>query len=789
MSLVIIVFGLSLQLVSFTFTRVLTDIPMPFPNGERYIIFKQLEPTIGMDAFFPFYDEYEYQRIREQSNSYDVLGAMFDQDMVISDGEFSQNVDAVRIEPQLLEATAVRPLMGRLFSAEDLAKADNKVALISEGLWASYYANAPDIIGRVAHIEGVDHIIVGVMPKRFRYPSTDQLWLPFDVNQAASPDNAQPLAIIGVLKDGTTLVEATAELDFILKKLVADYPDRDTLTLPKVDNFAAQRIPSNMNLQRNLLFLTWLIIGLAALNLGTLLFVRTLGRRQEMAVRTSVGASVWQSMKQVLMESFILCAFGFLISLCVSQVILTLVNTLIIDRTANSPFWYDFSLSAKAIALGAFAMIVIWLAASVGVAYRVARKNPAEILGAGEKGATTEGNTSWITRSVVGMEVTLSCFLLVLSLVVVTVIVDFFRADVGTPVKDYYAASVKLTGERYTGQASRVNFLSQLRQRIETIPEVAGISFATLLPSEGLAWQGQFKFMDRELENYTRQLSIWVDGDYFSTMKVNLIEGRYFDSLDTETSNPVVIVRQKFASTYWPNESAVGKIIKLSYEGEAEKQFRIVGVIDDINQTSLMNNMISPFYRPLTQDPPDTFQLAIKTSPNANPAALETGLKDALSGIDRNIALGNFSTLGERVQGSLMGVGNLATPFIVIALVTLGFACIGIYGVIARSIVVRTHIIGIQRALGSSNYKIIGQFIKQGGWYFLIGIVFGCGSAVALTSLTAPIMSVIKPNILTSVAITVLFVSMVMAVLIFFSSYFPARKAVSMEPGDALRYE
>lgn len=790
LSLLIIVLGLTLQLVSYSFTKVLHDLPMPFPDGDRYIVFKQTEPETGLDAFFPFYDEYQYNQIRSNVSSYDVLGAMFDVDMVVSDRDYAQTVKGVTIEPQLLAATAVRPLMGRLFTREDMNGANNHVAVISENLWRGYYAGDPNIIGKSSRIDGLDYTIIGVMPKSFHYPSTDNLWLPFDVSAAASPGHAKPLAIVGILKEGVSKAQATAELEPIMRRLQQekDYVGDDAFSPPLVDDFAAQLVAKKFNIHIVLLVLTSVILALVALNLGTLLFLRTQRRWQEMAVRASLGANMWQNMKAVLLESLLLCLVGLILSLLLSQSVLFALDKLLVEGNPDSPFWYDFTLRVDACALGLLSTFVVWLLASVTVAYRAAKHDPATVLSSTNTGGDTNNKSALMTRAIVGLEVALSCFLLVLCLVVVNIVINFFRDDVGTPVEGYYAGTVRLTGPNYQTNDARMEFLRALKQKAQAIPDISALSFATLLPTEGLAWEGGFELPDRDLGEYTRHLSVWVDADYFSTMNIKLLEGRQFDASDTEDSLPVAMVNKQFVDKYWPGESALGKTVTLDYEN-SRKTATVVGVIATINQANLVKNLVSPFYLPLTQGAPDTFQLAIKGANNVDKATVEQRLKDVLTQVDRDIALRNFGTLEDRVIASLNGFETVVQPFAFIALVALIFACIGVYGVIARTIALKTRAIGVRRALGSSNQKIIALFIKQGFTYLLTGVLVGCGGAVLLATLVASVLASLEPDMMNIVVTMVIAVTAIMALLIFISSYLPARRSVGIEPGDALRYE
>ncbi|MCG8414571.1 MAG: ABC transporter permease, partial [Pseudomonadales bacterium] len=414
-TLVVLVLGLSLYLTSYTFVRILSDKPMPFVNGDRYVTLKTINSNIGdFDYSQDAYDYYAFNRIKERSTSYTILGAFNPDSFVFSDGGYAQRFAGASISTDLFTALEVNPSQGRLFDDLDADSNSGRVAVISHALWQSYYGGDSGIVGQSSSINGEPHTVIGIMPEGFKFPTHHDVWFPLPNQDSAIPGEGERLTLAGILEDDSTLVEAEAELNAILQELSIEYPDVYANRSEIVRYYAASTSPDTNGFNQILLYTTLIILTLGVVNLSSLLLIRSASRRQELAIRSSLGANGWELAKQVLLESSLICTFGLLLSFGLTSLLLPLMHIQFqSSQDVPLPFWFDFQIDGNVMLAGIVCTALIWLASSLFVALRVYKEKPAEVLSGTSNKGTGGSGKSWITQIVVSAEVTLSCFLLV----------------------------------------------------------------------------------------------------------------------------------------------------------------------------------------------------------------------------------------------------------------------------------------------------------------------------------------------------------------------------------------
>lgn len=782
---VVLVLGLSLYISSYSFTRMQTNKPMPFPNGDHYMAIKALSPQQGLDQWEDAFDFRTYFRLREISDNYSTLGAIQLKPATLSnDDNYAKRYDAATVSVDFFTTTSVNPILGRSFSAEDASAAAPDVAIISYTLWKDYFNSQADIIGQTARIDNKTYTVIGVMPEGFHFPSYEYLWFPLRPDTIPQTGLTQPVTLAAIIKPNVSRQTAALELDNLLAQLVDEYPDDYSLRAALIVPYAQAEEPSTFSLSFSILITAYVLLALTVVNLSSLLYMRASSRQQELAVRASLGANGMELAKQVLIESFIICFTGLLISLLLSSVMLKVVGQVYWDEV----FWYTFDLDGQTLWVAFICTLFIWLLSGLTVAFRAWSTRPGKLLNQSNRGAGDK-QTAKASNFIVFIEVILSCFLLVTTGSVIFETKMTLITDFGIDSKYTGVARFDIAPLINNGPHNALNFVDDLVQEVKNLPDVEDAGVASRFPGwngiEG-TYQTQETIGLMDEDNFPRQSSIWISNNYFNAIGIDLIEGRYFNDGDTEDSPAVTIITNEFATKLWPNQSPIGKQIVSTIDNK-EQVLTVVGTIQPLVQAS--NDMsiflIPTLYRPLAQSTPSFLYLVFNHRPGASLSNLEQSIRLAVARVDRNVALERFGKLDIVVHENEGPTIFLITE--TFALSTLVLAAIGVFAVLSRSILQRTRDIGICRALGADNRRIFIKYGKQGIYFLIAGLLFGSLPAIiALTYLLAPGMG---SNNVSEIPIIGIAITMVMFLVIAAACFVPAKIALRLQPGDALRYE
>lgn len=791
-SIVVVVMGLVLYLCSYTIVYNYSSKPLPYQNGDRFVAVKTTYKNSGASNFGQNFDEYAYNYLRSRVQSYETFSVYRYQPLTISDGDFPRQFTGAQIVPEAISMTKVSPLLGRMLNDSDALPGAQPVALLSFDVWQNYYAADQNIVGRLSRINGQLYTIVGVMPQKFDYPYAQDVWLPLTTSEGIEPDGILTLGAVGVLKPGVSLNAASAEIQTLVGQLIADYPEyygqfSGAYVVPH-----SAIVASSSGLGDLLLILNISILALVALNLGVLLFFRAYKRQQELAVRYAVGANTLQIGRQILLESAVLCVIGLAMSLILADLVLYFVNQSMlansgtVDSPAQQLSWVDLSIDFHAVGIAIITTALLWLVSGLWVAIRATKVDTSSVLASGGKG--TVQSTHWITRIVVGLEITASCFLLIICSLVSIAIVNLYQIDFGTATKNYLTGAVQLRGVNYTDVNQRRVFLKELQRELSTIPEFQSASVTSALPGN-YGEDFTYGLADRDLSQNNRFPSatlVGIGNNYFESVDVSILEGRAFDDSDTAESMPVVIIDELLAKRLWPGESAVGK--QMALRPSTDNQWvRVIGVNSHIIQATPFGGgeTYPALYRPLSQYTPYYLFIALQLAPGVTQKEATRQLQTVVRSLDRDlavVAIQSLQSVVDKSHATYDFVANLATGF---GLATFVFSLIGVYGLIARSVAERTHEIGIRKAIGSTTHKVLWLFLRQGLIYLVLGIVIG-GAAALLTS---TVLAGFINNLLDALGWVLCGVAGLMASMVLLASYLPARESAAMEPGDALRYE
>ncbi len=782
----VITIGLGMGL-SVSMYSVLTNIAVkspPFPDGAKFVRIHGVDKTLNYRDELPV-DGFMYQMLEPSVRSFETFGVSQDSSVVISDeGGVAQRFIAAGITPNLLQSTDVSPLMGRLLLPEDDIPGAQAVALISHQLWQSYYNGREDILGITSRIDGNPYTIVGVMPEGFTYPLIHDLWLPLQLPVNLQPGERQGLDISGVLADGIRIESVNAELNALFSQLGQREPefyDKYGALVQYCCSVFGGSTPGGLVLPA----LGAALLLLVCVNVANLILVRSNQRVHEFAIRSAVGASRWRIVQAILQDSLIICILGSLFGVFLANMGLSFVELALAEaiNPMPIPFWFSFGWEINVVLTTLLIVLIIWLLSSVMAIWKVSNKAlSATLAGGASESTSSRGGIG--TAILVSFEIVFSCFLLVVTGVLIGFSSELAKSDYGVNIEGYLTGQVDLATAAYSEDGSSNLYMQNLQRELLEQEGIEAVSFASALPTQG--GEGTTYGLDdrdvRTEDRYPSQTVVYVAPNYFETMEVSLLAGRHFDGTDSADSLPVVIIDELFAAQRWPGESVIGKRIQLNPDTDLSQWLTVVGVIPHIVQGQPMDNGLieSSLYRPIAQSTRQSFSVVMKVDGESN--NYRDALQRAAVTVDRDLPIENVSSLEEVVLRSNALVNFAISASSTIALVTVVLAVTGVFALVSKSVTHRAREIGIRRAIGSSNFQVHLVFLKQGLKFLCLGLLIGGGGAALLT--------VAIEGVLTGVLmwLPAVFIGLCLGfgLLISIATYLPARLLVALEPGETL---
>jgi putative ABC transport system permease protein len=755
--------------------------PLPYAQPERLVVLWEDFSRIG----FPRNNlsPADYVDWKNQNSVFEDVAATRSRVATLTMGGPPEMVIGRGVTANFFSVLGVSPLIGRTFTeAEDKAQAP--VVLLSYKLWQRRYGGDAGVIGRSIAMNGAQVTVIGVMPASFAYPRRAiKYWVPANFTPADLANRGSHfLGTVARLKPGVSLDQARAEMQTIAKRLEIEYPSTNANVAAVVRPLREQIVGE---IQRPLLVLlaaAGFVLLIASSNLANLLLARATGRRREMAVRTALGASRKRLVRQILTESFLLSALGAFSGLLLARWGMVVLEALVPSGIPDSELGLNGQvlLFAAAIAIGTAILF------GLPSALQGAGVSMNEVLKQGSRAGAT-GRSKILRNVLVISQVALALMLLVGAGLLLKTFARLRSVDPGFRPDNVLTIMAELPRQKYSTDASRVEFFDQAEQRIRALPGVQGAGFASDLPFTSQGDTDGFRIEGRPEPRSNAELDALyreVTNDYLQTIGARLLEGRLFDSRDGASSQRAVIINETFAKGFWPGESPVGKRMQVGKTGPDQPWLTIVGVVADMRERGLLLAMKPGMYVPVKQiAQPDPSYLAVRTA--GDPLALAGAVREAVWAVDREQPVSNVRTmrnLMEEETGSQRQVMTLLGIFAALALL---LASLGIYGVLSYAVAQRTQEIGIRMALGAGPLDVLRMVVAQGLEVALVGVGMGLVGALALTRVMAGMLFEVSATDPATFAAVALFLTMIAAA----ACYLPARRASRVNPIIALRYE
>jgi putative ABC transport system permease protein len=780
------VVALSVGLAVWTYTVTYSELlkPLGFPGSEHWYSVQIAATAAGKGQ--PSVDAYTYQELLEHNRSADYLGAFASQAVVLSEGQASTPLRAAAISPRLLAATRVAPGMGRTFEETDGRPGAAAVAILSFDTWHDYFAADPAIIGKTARIDSAPVQIVGVMPKDFHAFQDFELWLPLQRPHVARPgDSTMTFSPLILLPDSHNLNTILNEMNGAVDGVNRDYPAlfnsaRHVTLIPALRMFTH----SEATILAVVALMTAAVLLLGCVNISMVFLARLLERSRELALRTALGASRARLLGQCLLEGALVVPLGLVAGYGLAVVLTRWMQGLIgfaaqvnaAGRSANLPVLRPIDLVAAVIYA-----VAIWLLSTLIPAWRITQQDAAVVLAGSGKGAAVRGGNK-SAGLLVGLQVVVSSLVLVICANVVLAINKEVRKPTGLNTAHVMITTYPTVfNARYSEPAQRLRYWEDLTAAIASRIPVADVAFTTAVPTRAPRVAASIETGQGTERQGALKLPLAVVSDnYFKLLGLSVRSGRLFDSTDNGASLKVAVVDEKMAARYWPDQDVRGKRVQLN-PSDNGSWLTIVGVVSAV-QGRPYGTDDEVIYQPMRQAVPSEFLLLVKLPDTVTDS--RAALRAAAFAVDRDLPLHNLQTLDDYRAMLNLQYTTLTQAFIVASIITAMLAASGLFGLISRSVAQRTQEIGIRRALGATSWQATSMFLRQGALYLSVAIV-GVGLAIMVMN----VLSRGITNVFDHVSLITLGVVLLLAAVIFAASSLTTRRAVALEPGDALRYE
>jgi predicted permease len=766
--------------------------PLPFPQPERVVAAGPRSPRTGQLNSASAPDFFDY---RSRSHSFEQLAAYNESDMTLTGSGDPLHVRGVLVSAGFFEALGIQPELGRFFRPEE-EKPGQHVAILSDHLWRSRFSADPSLVGKGIDLGGRAYTVVGVMPAGFQFPieaNAIDLWTSFSRleevdNPGDTPMTAQRgahfLSIVGRLKPGVSPEQARTELTGIMSSLAREYPDTNT-------NFAQAYVRPELEYltgdTRQPLWILLAAVGfvllIACANTANLLLARSTGRIKEIALRAALGATRARILRQLVTEAVLLAAAGAALGLLFSSFATTAVAHL---YPSNLPrvqqVGIDYRVALFTIAVTLLSALVFGLAPAL----QVVRPHLESALKEGGRSGTSSVQHARLRSLLVITETALGVVLLVGAGLLIRSFQRLQNVNPGFDPNRVLALHFDLPS-RYTSNESQDEFVRNLFDRLRTQPAVKAAAGIIPLPLSGDNMSVSFDIQGKNIPKRSQpvaRLFVATDG-YFETMRIPLLRGRTFAETDVRKATPVIVVSQSFAQKYFPGEDAVGKQIQPGAgDGPGPTPWRqIVGVVGDVHSIALNQAPEPAFYIPILQLAWGGPTILVRSS--ADSAVIVPEVREVMRQMDPQIPLYDVRTLDDYIA---LSVGREKFQTILLGIfagLALMLTAIGLYGVIAYSVVQRTQEIGIRMALGASAHSVLLMVLRYAAVLAVTGIAAGLLGALLLTRfMTSMLFGVYARDPLTIAAVCV-----GLAAVALVAGYIPARRATKVDPMVALRCE
>jgi predicted permease len=789
--------GIGANSAIFSVVNALMLKPLPYPDPDRLAVLWLRSPGINIPQDWP--SPGQFIDVRTENRSFEEMSISQGRSGTLLGRDQPERVEALRTSSSLFHLLGATPLYGRLLLPEEDTPGKAPVVILNHAFWKRLFSSDPNVIGKSITLNGIiegsgeaknQFTVVGVLRPEFllneeimqTVASIRQmdLFVPLPLGaDAVTRRGDENYNLMARLKPGVTMAQAQADVSAIAAR-IRDKDKRDRTFTISVVPLLEQVVGNVRRAVLVLLGSVALVLLIACANVANLLLTRATSRQKEVAIRTALGASWHRLVRQLLTESVLLGLAGGAVGLLIAKAALSVVRTV---NPGNIPRLDVISLDGSVLAFTFGVSIVTGIVFGLAPAWRAAKTDLNGALKAGGRNTQGDGGFSASRRKLrsllVVSELAFSLMLLIGAGLLIRSFVQLQSVSPGFDPDNLISMRLGASGRQFQNRDAAVEFFRQFGDKISSVPGVKVRGAVTSLPfTSSVGWgsisvEGFMPQPGQELQVDQRAATT----DYFRTMGIPLLKGRFFSDSDTlQNSPPVAIIDDKFAQRFWPGENPIGKHVW----NDPKRQLTIVGVVGVVKQYGLDVDGRIVVYRP---SPGLLGWQVARTS--SDPAIAAKAIVNAIHEVDPTIPVYDIRTMTDRMSDSMARQRFSTIMLGAFAVFALILAVVGVYGVMSHLVSQGTHDIGVRMALGAQRSWIVGMVLRQGMELTIAGIVVGLIGAAVLTR----VMESLLFGISTRDIVTFSIVPVLLAAIALIATYVPARRATLVDPVVALREE
>jgi predicted permease len=801
-TLITLAVGVGANTVIFSVVEGILLKPLPYPHAEQLIGVWHTAPGIGLTELNISPSIYFIDR--EQNTTLQDIGAYSGDSLDVTGAGKPEHVPGLDVTDGALPILGAAPVLGRLFTRRDDSAGAPQTVVLSYGYWQRKFGGAPSVIGRSITVGGKPREIIGVLPKGFHFLDQQDaaIFVPYQWDRNNTKLGNFSERALARLKPGVTMDQASADMARLLPVVLRSFPAPEgfSISLFEKARFSPNLRPLKQDVVGDVGNVLWVLMGsiilvllVACANVANLLLVRVEGRRQELAIRSALGAGWGRIAAELLFESIVLGVAGSLIGLALAYGAL---RVLVAVAPTGLPRIHEIGIDLPVLlftlVLSLLTSLLIALIPMIKYAGATAQSGLRE----GGRALSQSRERHRARKALVVLQVALALVLLICSGLMIRTFRALMHVSPGFTAPDQVLAFRFYIPEAQIpdAQAERVVRMDQqILDKLAAIPGVTSVAFSTAVPMDGnssndVMFAQDHAYGDGELPPIRRFK--FISPGLFSTLGTQMLAGRDFTWTDTYQKRPVTVISENFARQYWHDANgALGKRVRV---GTTDDWREIVGVVQDIHDDGVDKAASSSAYWPVMMDNFEGEKQTLRRnlafvvrSPRAGSRSFLNEVQEQVWSIDPDVPLAEVSTLGTLYTKSMARTSFTLVMLCVAGGMALLLGIVGIYGVISYSVSQRTREIGIRMALGAQRERLIAMFVRQGLRLTLIGA--GCGLVTAF--LTMRLMSSLLFHVSPVDPVTYLSITIAVIAVAYLACYLPSRRAATVEPMHALRNE
>jgi putative ABC transport system permease protein len=772
----------------FSFVDGLLLKPLPYEGGDRIVRILE-KPPRGERNGISTLNFLDWQK---DTTVFDFHSAQTGGAVTLTGGTEPTQLRGARVSADYFKIFGIKATLGRTFLPGEDQLGRHQIAVISHVTWVTQFGADPNIINRSVLLDNQPYTIIGVLPEGGAFDrAAAQIWRPLAFEPSNMTRNFHWLTSFARLKDGVTLEQARASMDVIGKRIEKDFPDSNkgwgVIVEPYADTIVGRE---NRSVAILLISATGLVLLIGCANLANLALARGVSREREVVVRASLGASRWSLIRQFLTENIILSLLGGLAGIAVGYLLMR--GILLMMPPFPFPREVEIAMDTRVLLFAIAVSVITGLLFGMAPALQATRPDLASSMKEEGRGSSGGVGRRRLRDSLIVAEVALAFVLLVVSGLIMRSFFGLMNVDSGFESTNLLTMGLPTTTERFPDSEQLNRYLTEIRTAVEAVPGVRGTAYSCAPPLQGTCYGMPMQPTNRPTVDVAKRDGGFfkvVSPSYFPTLGIKILKGRGLSERDTRNSPKVLVMNERLAKRYYPNDDPIGQhiLIQEIIPGRTglgpDISWEVVGVIGDEKIGGPSDVESAGVYVSNEQSP--VYGMVLSVRAGMNPLLLQKSISDAIWSVNKDQALSNIRTV-EQIRDQQMGGRRIGTillaTFSTIALLLAG---IGIYGVISYSVAQRTREMGIRAALGAPRQRLLRLVLDRGVILTVIGLTIGLAGALGLTSL----MSSMLFGVGVRDPLTMVAVAAILAGVALLASYVPARRATKVDPVVALRYE